>query len=274
MGESGATKAIAARHRPGIPREGDPAVTNFTALPAAPGKPRDTIFSPDDARQMLSPTPLKPEPGAPQGGFVLIVEDHPIVANGLKDLVSDLAPAVRVLSCGSLASALVSLAWSPSLVLLDLGLPDAEGLATLEHVRRAAPCALVVVFSGQELPAGTGGASALRGVPFLSKSMRPAELRQTLLRLIEQAGLGSPARPHRSTADDEADGDVQSLSPKQREILRLLATGRMNTEIAELLGVSAETIKTHLREIYVRLQVKNRTQAVAVYQKSLAPRTP
>jgi len=223
---------------------------------------------------MLSPTPLKPEPGAPQGGFVLIIEDHPIVANGLKELVSDLAPAARVLSCGSLASALVSLAWSPALVLLDLGLPDADGLAALEHVRRAAPGASVVVFSGQELPpAGAGSAAALRGVPFLSKSMRPAELRQTLLRLIEQAGLGSPARLHRSTTDHETTDDVQSLSPKQREILRLLATGRMNTEIAELLGVSAETIKTHLREIYVRLQVKNRTQAVAVYQKSLASRT-
>jgi DNA-binding NarL/FixJ family response regulator len=200
--------------------------------------------------------------------LVVVIDDHALIASALRDLVASYSMRAEVRCFSSISASLQVLRVDrPVLVILDLGLPDVCGEAAIHVVRRAAPDALIAVLSGDE--AGARAIPAIRSgaIPFMSKGWRARELQQAVHALLERCGLAD-GPPLQADRDRHAVDRLASLSPRQREILRLLSTGRSNQHIAEMAKLSPQTVKTHLRDIFAKLQVNNRTQAVMLDQSA------
>jgi DNA-binding NarL/FixJ family response regulator len=161
----------------------------------------------------------------------------------------------------SISGALRSL----SLIVADLNLPDSQGLATLHQVRARFPDSPVLVFSQMDDPTIEAQVMALGAAGFASKSHQPKvfiERVRSMLSALPHAVLDSAAD---SPLQNQLQDDMQTLTVQQRKILQLLALGRSNVEVAEQLEIAESTVKAHLTEIYQRLNVKNRTQAIVFY---------
>ena len=146
----------------------------------------------------------------------------------------------------------------PDVVLLDLRMPGMDGLRCLELLRERFPHVKSIVLSGNDDPAAVQAALARGAVAFVQKSVDPADLagviRQALAcNVFFAVGDGSPV------AAAQAEWD---LTPRENEILRALADGQSNKQMAAQFWLSAQTIKYHLTNIYRKLGVNSRTEAV------------
>lgn len=220
---------------------------------------------------------------------VLLIDDHSMFREALALLILARFPAMDLLHAGSQAQALALLVAHDdiALVLLDLHLPDADGAGTLALLREAAPEARWIVVSADERPHTVERVIDLGASGFVPKTADAGTLGRAL-EVILGGGVFIPsaalaAWPPRPPGDgvalgagqgpgvspDEADPlPGQSLSPRQREVLRLLVAGKSNKGICRELGLSESTIKTHVAEVFRRMGVSTRTQAViAVAQR-------
>ena len=188
---------------------------------------------------------------------VLLIDDHAMFREGLSLLVAQRFPEVQLLHADSLKRALALLAAQPAIgiVLLDLGLPDSRGMDGLVRLRAALPQGRIVVLSADDTPATVRAALEHGAAGFLPKSADGAAL-QAALRTLFQGGMLATAVPA------EAMG-AHGLSPRQLDVLRLLVEGAPTKQICRELGLAEPTVKSHLAEIYRRLGIHNRTQAVA-----------
>jgi DNA-binding NarL/FixJ family response regulator len=147
----------------------------------------------------------------------------------------------------------------PDLVLLDLRMPGMDGLTCIRLLRERMPAVRIAVLSGVDSDEVAREALALGANAFISKRVGPDELPEALLgayegQVAEPIGSSSVAR---SSAVREA-----GLTERELEILRALAEGRSNREIAKLLWLAEQTVKFHLTNIYRKLNVSSRTEAV------------
>jgi two-component system nitrate/nitrite response regulator NarL len=196
---------------------------------------------------------------------VLVVEDHTLVREGLCLLLKGMGMFQHCFEAASLAEGRQRLSESTDigLVLLDLGLPDATGLEALDGVLALAPSARVVVCSGDHEPSAIRMSFARGARGYLTKNASAASMQSALEMVLrgeryvppevldaEVMGSGAAASP----VDKE-------LTPRQRDVLHLLATGLANKEIAAKLGTSPATVRAHLSAIFRVLGVENRTQA-------------
>ncbi|HYD60606.1 MAG TPA: response regulator transcription factor [Noviherbaspirillum sp.] len=205
---------------------------------------------------------------APPRKLVIVIDDHPLVSASLRDLISLYSFSAEVRSFSSFsASVNVLQNEHPILVFLDLGLPDITGRAAIDAVRAKAPKALLAILSGNDELARDIPEIQNKTLPFLHKGLSHHMLTKALRGLLDQCGLDNGVQQHSSESEPMLER-FDSLTPKQREILRLLATGRTNQDIAAAQNVSVETIKTHLHDIYAKLRVKNRTQAILLHQSA------
>lgn len=204
---------------------------------------------------------------------VAIVEDNETVRNTMRELID----ATPKLHCGgAYATAKEAMAEIPRLrpdvVLMDIHLPGESGIACTARLKARLPDLQVIILTVykdielifQALKAGASG--------YLLKRA-PAE--EVLRAIVEVHSGGAPMtseiarlvvqsfRPTTSTGIEE-----QGLSPRELEILALLCDGLTNKEIAIRLGISPETVRTHLGHIYEKLHVQGRTEAVTKYLKS------
>jgi DNA-binding NarL/FixJ family response regulator len=201
---------------------------------------------------------------------ILLVDDHPLFLDGLALLFAQEFPQAEVLQAHSLAAALSTVAAEPAVswVLLDLGLPDSEGMLALQRLREACPEATCVVMSADERPATILAAIDLGAAGFLPKTTRHGELLRAL-RLMMGGGVYLPASvlamqpgPVSGTPAAAESVDALGLSPRQGDVLRLLIEGKPNKAICRDLGLSESTVKTHLAAIFRKLGASSRTQAV------------
>jgi two-component system, NarL family, response regulator LiaR len=209
---------------------------------------------------------------------VLIADDHAVVRQGLRTFL-DLQEDVEVAGEAADGEAAVAEArrFAPDVVLLDLAMPRLYGVAALPRLREAAPGARVIVLTsfGEDerlfaaLRAGAAG--------FLLKDSQPAEL----VRAIRSAHAGqSPLSPAVATrvveelAHPVHRGAADELTPRELEVLRLIAGGRSNKRIALELGVAEKTVKTHVSHVLAKLGLSDRTQAAlyAVREGLVGPR--
>ncbi|MCK5771071.1 response regulator transcription factor [Algiphilus sp.] len=197
------------------------------------------------------------------GDWILVVDDHPLFAAAVSDIVTQLAPETGVEIADSVAAAraLVTRLGAPRLALLDLNLPDSPASRSLEALGAMADGAPVVVISAHDDPLRVRQAMAAGAVGFISKSQRPQRIMRDLAGVLAGAAVAPPV-PEPAAATREL-----PLSPRQREVLDGVAAGRSNKEIAAALGVSPGTVKVHLREIFARLGARNRMEAVALYHR-------
>jgi DNA-binding NarL/FixJ family response regulator len=228
-----------------------------------------------------------PAPGAYKassygGAFhgALIVEQDIAMGERMRRILSELAPGRRVVIASTRAEASNLLAALPyDLVLVDMRLPQDDGVALIRHVRQAYPWIESVAMSAADDHELVDAAIAAGAVGYLLTEADDAEL-AFLLRSIERGGapmdsrvarrllgmIAASAKPKgiapvvtRPSVDRPTPG---VLSPRELKVLRLIAQGWSNREIAEAVFLSINTVEFHAKSIYRKLSVKSRTQAV------------
>jgi len=199
---------------------------------------------------------------------VLLAEDHAVVRTGLLQLLGDL-DEIEVVGAATGGEEAVTLAADtrPDVVLMDLEMPGMDGIEATRRIRGADPTVNVVVLTafsdrGRILDAIDAGA-----VGYLLKDTEPDDL----IRGLHAAARGeSPLAPKAAQtlisarAEQHTDSD---LTPREREVLALLADGLANKLIARRLDISEKTVKAHLTNIFQRIGVTDRTQAALWAQR-------
>lgn len=195
---------------------------------------------------------------------ILIADDHPLCASALTMAAHAIDPAILVDAAGTLTQAeACARAARPDLVLLDLMLPDVQGFAGLALIRNLVPGVPIAIVSSRDEEPVVRQAIALGARGFLSKAA-PLDRMVAAIRVLLEGGqwfpdgvLGEPG-----AAADDAAVRVGALSVAQLRVLRAIADGRQNKQIAFDLQLAEPTVKSHLGAIFRKLGVSNRTQPV------------
>ena len=190
---------------------------------------------------------------------VVIADDHRLMLEAINMALSD-APGIEVVGQATSGSQVLPLVakTNPDLVLLDVRMPEIDGLGCLDRLQTRYPRVKVVMLSAtddQQLieSALNRGASA-----FILKHIDPRDLASAL----RQAMDGSVYRTlGRGSADDGVAGNSAGLTASELRVLKAMAMGLSNKLIAKELWLSEQTVKFHLRNIYRKLDVANRTEA-------------
>lgn len=191
---------------------------------------------------------------------VLVVDDHPLIREALRNVLVELDANCELLESADSAGALRIAAARPDidLVLLDLNLPDADGFATLEELRRRRPATAVVILSAQNDHQLVTRSIALGAAGYIPKST-PHEVMVSALRLVCSGGMYLP--PEVLAGGGPRRGEPQ-LTARERQVLALMLEGKSNKRISSHLGMAEATVKNHVTAILKALGASNRTEAV------------
>lgn len=204
--------------------------------------------------------------------YALLIEDHPLMADAIGGSLWRWLPGLQILRAYSWHEALAALqasATSPAFVVTDLQLPDSTPEHTLQSLRQwQADLPVLALTMLDDLP--TQRLCTTYQALYLCKTAAADQLQQTL-----QCWLGQEKWMRWSTPSLLLNHPMQELTARQLDILRELANGRSNREIADTLHISEDTVRTHIKTLFSRLNVKNRTQASKIYlqHKNGAPPT-
>jgi DNA-binding NarL/FixJ family response regulator len=202
---------------------------------------------------------------------VLIVDDHAVVRRGLEQLLGaeDDIDVIGTAADGAEAIALAA-QHAPDVVLMDLSMPNVDGVEATRRIVEANEHALVVVltsFTDQRRIVEVMRAGA---IGYVLKDAEPDEL----LAAVRAAHAGgSPLDPKAARVlldEQRAVRPSRELSAREEEVLRLVATGLANKQIARRLGISERTVKAHLTNVFQHIGVSDRTQA-ALWARSHLP---
>ena len=195
---------------------------------------------------------------------VLIVEDHQVVAEGLGALLNDQDDMTVVGKVGSVGEAInLAAELSPDVVILDFRLTDGTGADAGSGIRQIRPNTKLIFLTredgdGARFAALEAGASA-----FIHKSRAASEVVDAIRTV---AGGGTLITPRAIAAllnkRRSMDAQLESLTPREKEVLRLMAEGVSSREIASKLGISYTTVRTHIRSLGAKLGVHSKLQAI------------
>ena len=190
---------------------------------------------------------------------VLIVDDHPMVARYTKNEVLAIRPEATALLAVTLADAeaIVTNDGAPDYVLLDLMLPDCEGLSGLVRLRALAPQSVIGIVSGETSPDVMRDCFSQGARGYLTKSTGADEFTAALRKLFDNGFFYPP-----EAADPIPARSNHRLTQRETDVLRALAIGKVNKQLAPLLQISESTFKTYLRSIYEKLGARTRLEAV------------
>jgi RNA polymerase sigma factor (sigma-70 family) len=200
---------------------------------------------------------------------ILLVDDDDLMRAGLRAVLSsdDELEIVGEVSGGRGAVGAVR-ETRPHVVLMDIRMPDLDGIAATREVLSAMPDAKVVMLTTFEDDDYLFGALAAGASGFLLKRTRPEDLIAAIRTVAEGDALLSPSVTRRvidraATQPRLARTDaLERLTPREREVLELIARGLSNAEIAEALVVEETTVKTHVKRLLAKLGLRDRVQAV------------
>lgn len=190
----------------------------------------------------------------------LIADDHALVRAGIRALVEKITGIIVVAEAGKGSEAIELINdLTPDLVLLDITMPDGSGFDVLHHLKKNFPDIRVIVLTVHE--AGEYAIRALRegAAGFLPKSAASTELEQAINTVMRGETYISP-ETSRKTLLEYGKGtskrdQLANLSPRQREVLRMIAEGRTTKQIAQLLEISVKTVETHRSQLMERLDI-------------------
>ena len=190
---------------------------------------------------------------------VLIVDDHPLMRVGIAAILNGQV-GMRVVGQAGTATEAVRLfaELQPAITLMDLRLPDRNGVEAIREIRAKAPHARIVVLTTYEGDEDIHQALEAGARGYLIKGMSHASLVQAL----RHVHSGKRFLPHVVTEALSARTPGSHLSQREQEVLQLMFAGRSNREIAEELAIKEATVKSHVSVILGRLNVEDRTQAV------------
>ena len=192
---------------------------------------------------------------------VAVVDDHGVVLAGLKFVLSR-AEGMEVVATAESAEDILGFyeKAKPDVLLLDIRMPSVSGLDALETLRKSHPDAKVAMLTTSELEEDIFRALKLGANGYIPKDSRPAEIAKAV-REIASGGRYIPEDIQRIF--DMRQG-VKSLSARELSILQLAAKGFSSPEVAEMLGISVNSVKTHFRHIFEKMDVSDRTEAVTL----------
>jgi RNA polymerase sigma factor (sigma-70 family) len=222
---------------------------------------------------------------------VAIVDDHAIVRQGLRNLLTDMAmDVVGEASSGDEAVALAA-ETQPDVMLLDIRMKDCDGLTALPEIKKASPSTQVIMLTTYSNPAYFKEAVSNGASGYLLKDSEPEEIVDAIRSAASRSHLFDPkllnmvvgqssanhtplngeldderpsTEPETSKVETQSHAVIDPISDREQDVLHLLAKGMSNAEIARELQVSVTTVKTHVTRILRKLDVNDRTQAVLV----------
>lgn len=207
---------------------------------------------------------------------VLIVDDHAVVREGLRTFL-ELQEGLEVVGEAGDGEEALPLAegLGPDVILMDLVMPKLDGVGAMRELRQRVPGARVIVLTSflddeRLMPAIRAGAAG-----YLLKNVQPQELARAIRLADAGETLIDPAVAARlveAVADGGAAEPEPELTPREQEVLDLIARGFSNKRIALELGVAEKTVKTHVSHVLAKLGVSDRTQA-ALYATRVRPRS-
>lgn len=200
---------------------------------------------------------------------ILIADDHPLFREALRHAVSRVLPeaTLREAEDADALYALVDAEPDADLLLLDLNMPGVQGFGALVHLRALHPQLPVVMVSAREEAPVIVRALAHGAAGFIPKSSDAATIGRALSSVLDGERWipdGLPTTDAVETVERDVARRLAALTPQQFRVLQMLATGRLNKQIAAALGISEATVKAHMTAILRKLGVGNRTQAVLV----------
>jgi DNA-binding NarL/FixJ family response regulator len=192
---------------------------------------------------------------------VLSVDDHPLLREGIGALVNA-QPDMQLVAQAATGRTAVEQyrAQRPDVTLMDLRLPDMSGVDALAAIRAEFPEARIVMLTTFEGDVEIQRALAAGARGYLLKSMPPAEL----IEAIRQVHAGRKRIPNDVAAQLAEHAGEETLTPREVEVLRHIAEGNRNKDIADRLFISEETVKVHVKHVMDKLGASDRTEAVAI----------
>jgi DNA-binding NarL/FixJ family response regulator len=202
---------------------------------------------------------------------VLIVDDDDLMRAGLAELLAA-DSSIEIIGEASTGREAVerSRRLGPDVVLMDVRMPDLDGIAATREVARAAPEVRVLILTTFEQDDYVFGALRAGASGFLVKRTRPEELIAAVHTIAAGDSLLSPSVTRRvidrmaqqPTPDLADQARLHDLTPREREVLELVARGLSNREIAAALVVEESTIRSHIKRILMKLELRDRVQIV------------
>ncbi len=202
-----------------------------------------------------------------EAATILLIDDHPLLRNGVKQLI-EMEESLQVIAEASDGAQGVVLAeqHDPDLILLDLNMPGMNGLDTLVQLRTIELSGRIVVFSVSDHEDDVVNALKHGADGYLLKDMEP----EALLKALHQAAAGQMVLSEkltnvlvaslRESRPTEA-RDVEQLTRRKRDILKLITLGMTNKAIARKLSITESTVKVHVKHLLKKMKLKSRVEA-------------
>ena len=192
---------------------------------------------------------------------VLSVDDHPLLRDGIAAII-DSQPDMSLVSQASSGTEAIQQfrEHQPDVTLMDLRLPDLSGIDVMIAIRAQFPEARIIMLTTFEGDVEIQRALEAGARGYLLKNMPPRELVE-VIRQVHAGKKRVPAEVAAHLAEHMSDED---LTARETEVLRQVAGGNRNRDIAELLFISEETVKVHIKHIMDKLGARDRTQAIAI----------
>ncbi len=192
---------------------------------------------------------------------ILCVDDHPLLREGIATIINNQPDMVLVSAAPSGTEAIQRYReHQPDITLMDLRLPDLSGIDAMLAIRVEFPNARIIMLTTFEGDVEIQRALEAGARGYLLKSMPPSEL----VEAIRQVHAGKKRVPPAVAAQIAEHMSDEDLTGREIEVLRQLGGGNRNRDIAELLFISEETVKVHIKHIMDKLGAKDRTQAIAI----------
>ncbi|HEX8599677.1 MAG TPA: response regulator transcription factor [Chloroflexia bacterium] len=193
---------------------------------------------------------------------ILIADDHSVVREGLRTFLA-LDSELQIVGEATNGEEAVELARQlrPDVVLMDLKMPKLDGVGATGIIRRELPDTEVIALTSVLEDASVLGALRAGAIGYLLKDTQADELRRAIKAAAEGQVQLSPQAAARLVREVRAPEPMATLSERETEVLRLLAQGHSNKELAQALGISEKTIKAHITSVLTKLNATSRTQA-------------
>ena len=196
---------------------------------------------------------------------LIIADDHVVIRKGLARLLEGHGVDIVAETTSGKETLAKTRKLKPDVLLMDVIMPDMDGLDTLERVRKAVPQTKVIMMSAIDNPTYTARAMASGAATFLLKDVSGKEFVSTIKRVAKGETLGGDARasamkPVLDTRPDPKAADVP-LTKREYQVVRHLALGLSNREIGSSLDISIETVKEHVQNVLRKLKMADRTEA-------------
>ncbi len=196
---------------------------------------------------------------------VVIADDHPLFRRALRDALTDTGHVCHVTECEDFIQAMATIdAHDIDLLLLDLRMPGNTGLLGLMRLRSEHPHLAIVIVSASEDTHIIAHVHQLGALGFIPKSYSI----DTMTTALDQVIGGSLSFPE--FLDQQSDAMTEklaSLTPQQLRVLQLIAEGALNKQIGFTLNIKETTVKSHISDIFRKLDINNRTQAALIVQQ-------